>query len=166
MMDPIPIVNRFFSVLIQEGRQREISIPSTKNSPIAFNVQRNPRSNQNSRSFSKNRSYPICSQYKRTGHTVDKYYELHGFPPRYRSNQNNPNQGNSRVNVVSDQASTLVNNDKEDNTEGDPITNLTTHQCQQLIVVLTGQLASINFVTAVDDKHLGTHHVLTCESGN
>ena len=41
LMDPLPPVNKIFSLVIQEERQREISTSSVQTTPVALNVQGN-----------------------------------------------------------------------------------------------------------------------------
>lgn len=105
LMDRIPAVNKIFSLFIQQERQHEISIPSYSISPIAFNVQsNNVNCNKKNRNNStKNRTSPICAHYKKTGHTIEKCYKLHGVPSGYRSNQtynNNNSSSNYHVNLL------------------------------------------------------------------
>ncbi|KAL4592837.1 hypothetical protein LXL04_005843 [Taraxacum kok-saghyz] len=88
LMDPIPNVNRIFSLIIQEERQNNIG--NSQTSTLAFNTrvtQNNNGGNKNYKNFRKDS--PYCTHCKRTGHTQDKCYRLHGFPPGYR-NTNQP----------------------------------------------------------------------------
>nr|KAJ0191374.1 hypothetical protein LSAT_V11C800411810 [Lactuca sativa] len=99
----------------------------------------------------------IFQQYKKTVHTVDKCYKLHGFPLGYRFNHNS-NQNTLHVNFVSNNSQ--IDNQNRDEVV-DVITSLTNSPCQQLTVVLTGKLASANCVTVANEKESGIHYNLT-----
>ncbi|KAL4379256.1 hypothetical protein GQ457_02G035690 [Hibiscus cannabinus] len=72
---------------------------------------------------------PQCSHCGLLGHTKEKCYKLHGYPPGYGSRTKNP--VNNPVNnvVVADSSSTSSAQQ-----------SLTSQQCQQLISMLTSQL--------------------------
>ncbi|KAL7607992.1 hypothetical protein Lser_V15G10096 [Lactuca serriola] len=78
LMEPLPSVNKIFSLIIQEERQRDIGIPSTNDPVLAFNFRAN---NQQNNYLNKNRNYqnnyknnkkesPYCTHCKRAGHKV------------------------------------------------------------------------------------------------
>ena len=82
LMDPLPSVNKTHSLFIQEEMQRsgtnsvrvESTILATKSSGNNF----------------KGKERPICTHCGKMGHTVDKCYKLHGFPPgfKFKNNKN------------------------------------------------------------------------------
>lgn len=79
-MDPIPSVSWAFSLLLQEEQQRAIgSFPSITS---------------------------VCSHCNIIGHIVDKCYKVHGYPPGYKTKQqqcstnSNPSPTNTRNLVV------------------------------------------------------------------
>jgi len=105
-MDPIPPINKVFALVIQEENQRTI-LNANGSDPIAFSVKHNVgKPSQN-----KSQKRPVCTHCMYNGHTVDKCYKLHGYPPGYKPKQrNNPNQTNSNakslvVSQVSDSSS-------------------------------------------------------------
>ena len=94
MIEPLPTVSRFFNLLIQEERQRSIGhpppLPSNSSSTDAhtFHYNTNPSSPMVvaiATNFGKpKKDKPLCTHYGLTGHTVDKCYKLHGYPPSYQ----------------------------------------------------------------------------------
>lgn len=91
-MDPIPSISKVFSLILQEERQRKVGdLPDANisSSTLAFHVQR-PRAQKlqtispitnSHKTFSKERLY--CTKCQIHGHTVDKCYKIHGYPPGY-----------------------------------------------------------------------------------
>ena len=85
LMGPMPTINKVFSLVSQEERQRELSSGSTfrgiESGAAALTVNFRPNAgNKNS----ERKERPLCSHCGITGHTVEKCYRLHGFPPGYK----------------------------------------------------------------------------------
>ncbi|XP_058192002.1 uncharacterized protein LOC131309363 [Rhododendron vialii] len=83
LMDPLPSVNRAYSLVLQEERQREVSSNRSPTPDVAaLTVKGNLNVNKNTgkKSTEKNKR-PNCDQCKWEGHTMDKCYRLHGYPP-------------------------------------------------------------------------------------
>ncbi|GMI95679.1 hypothetical protein HRI_003237200 [Hibiscus trionum] len=95
-MDPLPSITKVFSLIIQEENQRVIKI-DTPVPEATFAVRSNITSG-----YSQKKSRPQCSHCNLMGHTKEKCYKLHGFPPGYRTRQ-----PVARSNVVSND-STMV----------------------------------------------------------
>ena len=107
LMEHLPPFNKVFSMSLQDERQREVS--STENcftDSVAFMSSRPPtpfvpiskslaptgsfhrggfRTNSNGR-----KDKPTCSHYGITGHTIDKCYKIHGFPPGFKFTRTKP----------------------------------------------------------------------------
>ena len=93
MMEPVPSVDKTFSLVIQEERQRSSSvnaIPLVESTALAvknqvFNQGSFPSGN-NSKNFKGNvgKRRPVCSYYE------DKCYKLFGFPLGYKQKGNVP----------------------------------------------------------------------------
>lgn len=98
LMDPIPSVNLIFSLIIQEERQRSVSVSQMSQSTVAFNVRdtngsKSVKNNQH-KNFKKNQVY--CTHCNKSSHTQEKSYRLHGFPPGFKfTNGNNHSRANS-----------------------------------------------------------------------
>ncbi|GMI69096.1 hypothetical protein HRI_000578900 [Hibiscus trionum] len=123
LMDPLPSITKVFSLIIQEENQRIIMIDASI-PEATFAVRTNVPF-----SYSQKKSRPQCSHCNLMGHTKEKCYRLHGFPPGYRTRQ-----PVARSNAVSNDSS-VVNSQSQQpsqNQEG-----LSTQQCQQLIAMLT-----------------------------
>ena len=91
MMEPLPAMNKVFSLVVQEERQRGIGVPSmTANgdSIALYTRSEMPRHNYGGRGQFWKKDRPICNHYGVTGHIVDKCYKLHGFPSSYKSRGN------------------------------------------------------------------------------
>uniref|UniRef100_A0A2N9HW11 Reverse transcriptase Ty1/copia-type domain-containing protein n=1 Tax=Fagus sylvatica TaxID=28930 RepID=A0A2N9HW11_FAGSY len=86
LMDPLPSINKVFSLVTQEERQRDLtpsSVIQSIESATAF-AATNSRFNSGTRNYGK-KERPMCSHCGIPGHIVDKCYKLHGYPPSYRS---------------------------------------------------------------------------------
>ncbi|XP_073036794.1 uncharacterized protein [Primulina eburnea] len=101
LIDPLPPINRVFSLVVQEERQRSIGSSYTSHNPagdMAFALksdqqQRQPHARGPARFH---RERPFCTKCNVNGHTVDTCYKIHGYPPghKFKGNINN------RPNVV------------------------------------------------------------------
>ena len=114
LTNPLPSINKVFSLIIQEERQGKISISSfnhdtctfmtrtlmpnpnassmpNPHEPIAFMTKITPAGPRFAKqNFRKDR--PICSQCGVAGHTIEKCYKVHGYPPGFKFTRNKPNQ--------------------------------------------------------------------------
>ncbi|XP_014499198.1 uncharacterized protein LOC106760249 [Vigna radiata var. radiata] len=103
LMDPIPNINRVFSLIMQQERQEKQDSAEIK---ILANVAdrnsqwrpdqtwrsqgRGTRSRGQGRGRGKNSSYgKQCSYCNKMNHTVDECYAKHGYPPWYKKGDNN-----------------------------------------------------------------------------
>jgi len=95
LFEPLPPINKVFSLILQDERQREISggisqsthfgdssALLTSKSPSAPSVH-----NQNVKQASR-KTKPVCSHCGVIGHTVEKCYKIHGFPPGFKFTRN------------------------------------------------------------------------------
>ena len=95
LMDPLPSVNRVYSLLIQDERQRSIghstgayiesTALATKSSARAVGFGNTYGNNSGAKgNKNKGNERPVCSHCGVTGHTIEKCYKLHGYPPSYK----------------------------------------------------------------------------------
>ena len=86
MSDPLSPMAKVFNLVVQEQRQRSIgSRSSAPSDSMAFNASSPAPSVATASSHNKpRRDRPICTHCGLIGHTVDRYYKLHGFPPGYK----------------------------------------------------------------------------------
>ncbi|XP_010544634.1 PREDICTED: uncharacterized protein LOC104817234 [Tarenaya hassleriana] len=86
MMDPMPDIQRVYNLVIQQEQQRLVksSIPSEA---VVFQSSVSPPDAKvaavSGNSF-KPRQHPLCTHCGLYGHTVQKCYKLHGYPPGYK----------------------------------------------------------------------------------
>jgi hypothetical protein len=107
LMDPLPPINKVFSLIIQEEKQREICVSSfshdtssalmTKfvpappmpiHEPAAFMTRTTSGPKFSKPNFRKDRL--MCSHCGLTGHTVVKCYKVHGYPLGFQFTRNKP----------------------------------------------------------------------------
>lgn len=85
LMEPLPFLNRVYSLVLQEEQQHEISIlpiSSSENHAFAVKVD-DPRL---ARSMSK-KERPLCKHCSVIGHVLEKCFKLHRYPPGYKLKQ-------------------------------------------------------------------------------
>ena len=105
MMSPLPSIGQVYSMLIQEEKQREIRSSGhflADSASLAVESHRSyqyykgkldrtdNRIESSNNKFERNegkRSVLFCNYCKKPGHSIEKCYRLHGFPPnsKYRS---------------------------------------------------------------------------------
>ena len=99
LLDPLPLINKVYSLLIQDESQRSIAhlagdyVESTALAAqlvvgLANLAYGGGPAGKGSKNKGKDR--PVCSHCGITGHTMEKCYKLHGYPPGYRAKGKNP----------------------------------------------------------------------------
>ncbi|KAL5542827.1 hypothetical protein UlMin_010537 [Ulmus minor] len=158
MMEPLPAINKVFSLVIQEERHINIGVNYAilVSEPLAFGSNSNVPSVSSGGSKTK-RDKVTCTHCGFIGHTKDKCYTLVGYPPSWRvkSNTSNSMANNSEV----------INQVNVNSTE-QAVSSLTNDQCQQLIQLLSTQLASASSIVTNPpstcpfiSNFTATHHV-------
>ncbi|XP_056864308.1 uncharacterized protein LOC130511370 [Raphanus sativus] len=91
MLKPIPTIEEAFNIVAQDERQRTLR-PATAVDNVAFQTSVAPQSTLVAdqayvAAYNAGRAYqkPVCTHCGKIGHTVQKCFKLHGFPPGYRS---------------------------------------------------------------------------------
>ncbi|RVX15709.1 hypothetical protein CK203_005752 [Vitis vinifera] len=127
MMEPIPPLTK--------ERQRTINNGiSPLSDSIVLSESNLTSANANTGNFASKgkRQRPQCTHCGLQGHSIDKCYKLHGYPPGYK-----PKLHNALGHAHTNQASILSN----DSTPSESMLgNLSSTQCQQLIALLSSQL--------------------------
>ncbi|KAA8517066.1 hypothetical protein F0562_017116 [Nyssa sinensis] len=152
LMDPIPPINRVFSLIVQEEQQRRTnpsSDSSNSTSTMAFAVKTDftksggsgSQSSNSSASKNQKRDRPYCTHCKILGHTVDRCYKIHGYPPGYKFRSNN------NSNAAAHQVSTSDDRSDQSNSFGGFVQNLNSNQYQQLMSMLSTHLSNSAKVT-------------------
>ena len=83
MMEPSPSIDKAFSLVIQEERQRVLGLNgggvSVDSTALAVKTQGFNQGGQN-----KGKGRPVCSHCGKLGHFMEKCYKIVGFPPGYK----------------------------------------------------------------------------------
>ena len=133
MMEPSPSIDKAFSLVIQEERQRPLGFnggASVDSTALAVKTQEFNQGGKN-----KGKGRPVCSHCGKIGHFVGKCYKLVGFPPGYKQKGRVPvaNQvifdGEIGQSEVASQSSSFP---------------FTPEQCQQLLSMLSSHASSSN----------------------
>ncbi|XP_056864953.1 uncharacterized protein LOC130511650 [Raphanus sativus] len=104
MLKPIPNIEEAFNIVTQDERQRSIR-PVTAVDNVAFQAINSSSVAVDAAyvaAYNDGRAYqkPVCTHCGKIGHTVQKCFKLHGFPPGYKtygaSHSQNRNQSQSR----------------------------------------------------------------------
>ncbi|XP_017416433.1 uncharacterized protein LOC108327215 [Vigna angularis] len=97
LMDPLPNINRVFSLIMQQERQEKHSSPEVK--VLANATDKNNQWKGQGRGYGfrgqgrgrgRNPNYgKQCSFCNKMNHTIDECYSKHGYPPWYKKGDNN-----------------------------------------------------------------------------
>ena len=90
LMDPLPPINKVFSLISQEERQWRIGSQSTPGTDLAFAIKSDSLNkfaaptdnNGNNKGPKKGR--PYCTHCNYHDYTIDKCYKIHGYPSGFR----------------------------------------------------------------------------------
>jgi len=90
MMVPFPSISQAYSLLVQEERQRQVKTEThflTESASLSVGLNKTFPASDSSKTTQKRpdlgrRSHLTCEHCKKTGHTIDKCYKLHGYPNR------------------------------------------------------------------------------------
>ncbi|KAL5579742.1 hypothetical protein UlMin_012184 [Ulmus minor] len=83
MLDPLPSINKVFSLVIQEERQRGL-ISYCFTSVSSPNIAAFGVATGNYNPYKRRRDKPLCTHCGFLGHTIDKCYNIHGYPPVFK----------------------------------------------------------------------------------
>ena len=142
MLDPLPNINKVFALVVQEERQRRIgSGNSSMTESMVFGTSSASPSVSAASNVKSKRDRPVCTHCGISGHTFDKCYKLHGYPPGYRFKSKTA-QSKTYVNQasLSSNATDTFSQAATSTPEISSMNTLTPSQCQQLINLLSTQL--------------------------
>jgi len=128
LIDPLPPINKLFSLVLQEERQREASASvGYFNHTSAAMLSKVPTTTspfqaRSAKSPAMRKDKPLCSHCGLLGHTVEKCYRLHGFPPGFKFTKNKGG------------GTHLANQVQDSETSHSPL-SITLEQCQQLLAL-------------------------------
>ncbi|XP_057950861.1 uncharacterized protein LOC131145679 [Malania oleifera] len=150
MYEPLPSINKVYALVLQEESYKNaghggsyIAKPDT----VAMYANSKGNSSGNSRWNKGNnkKERPMCTHCNMFGHTIDKCFKLHGYPPGYKL------KGRSSANQVSCTQGTIIENSSQSQIQC-PITKA---QCEQLLAFLNTRSTPSN-----------NHHVANVSVGN
>ena len=153
MADPMPDLNKVYSMVLHEEMQKNISSSSSSEIEAAAlysNVSAKPNSGNR---YGNRKERPICSHCGIQGHIIDKCYKLHGYPPGYKpkGKSSSANQVSNFIPndqlVMSNSGSMSTTSSLEHQAMKCPITQ---EQCQQLMAFLNSQ--------SLDGSQVGSSH--------
>ncbi|XP_073049302.1 uncharacterized protein [Primulina eburnea] len=156
MMEPLPVISKTFSLVVQEERQRSIHHDASVNLPDQFNTPNVAavRGAPIIKGTKFDRPVSVCSHCHFPNHTVDKCYKLHRYPPshpRYKQKQSDGKVHVNHARSYSDvplptigaesEGRVHVNHTRSYSDAPMPTTeNLNPEHCRQLIAFLSSQL--------------------------
>lgn len=176
MMEPKPSLIKVLNFVSQEERQRSMKNSSVTSS-VAFqasqlNTQPDQLVTAYSGGYNKSKGRPICSHCGIAGHTVNRCYKLHGFPPGYKTQGSNlkpppqqsqqpqqspQNKMNESWPPKTGNVAGLITLDPHIytlNQRGVNLENLTPDQFQQLLNVLNSTPKIQNIISQVSGSQL------------
>ncbi|KAL5563416.1 hypothetical protein UlMin_033163 [Ulmus minor] len=81
MSDSLPPINKVFSLVIQEERQRSMHFSGSSLPPISASY---GVASSNYSAYKGKKDKPVCTHCGFFGHIVDKRYKIHGYPPGFK----------------------------------------------------------------------------------
>ncbi|XP_059429062.1 uncharacterized protein LOC132162859 [Corylus avellana] len=129
-------LTKVFSLIVQEEKQREISLSSLSHETAALMTRNSQVGNRFSQPTKRKvkKEKPVCCHCKIPGHTVDKCYKLHGYPPRFQFTRNRSAFAPHLANYVQDVA--VMEESSPPSEQFSPQLPINFDQCQQLMSML------------------------------
>ena len=136
MIEPLPPLNKVFSLVVQEERQQSINhISSTS---LAFLAVVSSCYLVTFFASKLRKDLPMCTHCNVLGHTIERCYKIHGCPPGYKSKFNSrPNTVQTNQISFNQNASSFLLEYFTPSTQS----TLTLAQFQQLIALLSSQVS-------------------------
>ncbi|KAL4603772.1 hypothetical protein ACB092_10G147600 [Castanea dentata] len=139
LMDPIPSVEKVFSLLIQDEKQRSVGHGSNHGPFVKSTALATKAMNLDSKTFKKTKEKPTCNHCGLRGHTLEKCYKLHGYPPGYKAKP----RANQVSSFDADQESVVVTTQQA--------FPFTMEQCQKLLAMIGGNDTQANTVAMANN---------------
>ena len=142
LMDPIPSVDKVYSLLIQDEKQRSIGQGSSNGPFVESTALAAKAFIHGSKTFKKGKERPTCSHCGLLGHTVEKCYKIHVYPLGYKTKA----WANQVLSLDSVQESAAA-------TTQSPFP-FTMEQCQKLIAMIGGSETQNNPIAMANNIFL------------
>ncbi|RVW15251.1 Retrovirus-related Pol polyprotein from transposon TNT 1-94 [Vitis vinifera] len=90
LMEPTPPLNKVFSLVVQEEQQRSLTTSNSPafTAPVSSRFQAASRASSPTNASRSRKDRPLCTHCNILGHTVDRCYKIHGYPPGFRNRPN------------------------------------------------------------------------------
>ena len=91
-MDPFPSITKVFALVVQEEKQKEVGVSTSgtfaSEVSYAFALKNSSatRNHPDNRFKGSSKNRPLCAHSGMMGHTQDRCFKLHGYPPNYKRN--------------------------------------------------------------------------------
>ncbi|KAG6631377.1 hypothetical protein CIPAW_13G088300 [Carya illinoinensis] len=150
LMSPMPSLDKTFSLVLQEERQRQTRILAM---PFPEALALAAYGNQIKR---KEKSDLNCFHCGKPGHTKEKCYRLIGFPPNFKFTKAKTSHGNGNFTHSANQ----VFSTQERGLQEAPQMTLSQTQVQKLMALINGQMSQLNSNDLrVSSMHMSSHLV-------
>ncbi|XP_073132877.1 uncharacterized protein [Henckelia pumila] len=154
LMDPLPPINRVFSLIIQEERKctivpRSISNPSTSEMDFMIKGDHSQATVSNRGPYKPQKGRPFCVSCRHPGCTVETCYKIHGYPLGYKSKTKELHQGNAAP--VNQAFGTSV-----ETTHPNIFQNIDKHQLEQLMTMFVQHLSTHDQATKSSEHTCNT----------
>lgn len=164
-LKPRPSLPEIYNMLDQDESQRIVGSNQRQNPPpAAFQVQDSMVSDPNQILLAQGGYHKVkCSHCSRLGHTVDKCYKKHGYPPGFRGRKPSPV---ASANMIVSQPSFTTEKDKFDEVSGDQMSK---DQIQSMISYLSSQLQSHSVTSTTETANTSSSisaHVISQITGS
>ncbi|GAB4843648.1 hypothetical protein Ancab_040471 [Ancistrocladus abbreviatus] len=137
MMNPLPTVGQAYALLVQEERQREIRASSQvmyDAASFSTELQKGWQQYKNGGKAEVKKSSLVCNYCKKSGHTIDRCYKLHGYPNSKGVKGKKP----VAASVLTDPSGIGSDSGEGTQTGSSPIPGFSQEQCNQLLHLLSG----------------------------
>ncbi|KAG7556653.1 Retrotransposon Copia-like N-terminal [Arabidopsis suecica] len=148
-MKPRPGLNEIYNILDQDESQRIVGYTRPVSTPSAFQAQAILTEQIPILMAHGNTQKPKCSHCSRIGHTVDKCYKVHGYPPGHPRAKKNNYVGSAKM------TSSEVMVTQKENVPVEQNEDMSKDQLQQMISYLSSQLQS-NTISSSPDKAIAS----------
>jgi hypothetical protein len=127
LIDPLPPINRVFALVLQEEHQHEafasVGYFFHNSAAMMSKVHFSSPNTRSRKPHAEQKVKPTCNHCGIVGHTVEKCYRVHGYPPGFKFTKN---KGHSpSANTVQDYEGPSI-----------PHLSITQEQCQLLLALL------------------------------
>ena len=179
-------MNKVFSLVLQEERQRNVTAQTNSGgvettNTLAFvtrtnNGRKDTQGSSSHSGFNRNtfqkKERPFCTHCNFHGHTIERCYKIHGYPPGYKPRPKTQTGSTQfSANQISAHSVTQSNHDSgnvggqelhDSGNVGGFIQSLNSNQYQQLMTMLSSHLASSIPTPAAQDNATVSYATGTC----